>query len=67
MVKHEHTGKEHEMHVRLVAKVTWGTKYEDGRESKSKEPEEWDHEDINLSGIKNEDIMVDDVIVFTYM
>jgi hypothetical protein len=41
LIKHERSGKESEVHVKRLARVTWGKKYEEGKEYKGKEPEEW--------------------------
>ena len=66
LVEHTESGKQHEVHVKRIARVTWGEEYDKKKNYKGKEPEEWVHADKNISGIKNEDIKIDDIIIFAY-
>ena len=66
LVKEITTGKEQEIHVKRVAKTTWGPKYKPDEKYTGTDPDNWVYRDKNLSGIKNEEIMTDDVILFAY-
>ena len=66
VVRCEATGKEQIVHVKRVAKTTWGPKYKKDEKYKGVDPDKWIYKDRNICGIRNEDIMVDDVVVFAY-
>ena len=60
------TGKEQVVHVKRVAKTSWGPKYKQDEKHKGVDPDEWQYEEENICGIKTEDIILDDVVVFAY-
>ena len=66
IVRCEATGKEQTVHVKRVAKTTWGPKYKKDEKYVGINPDKWMYKDRNICGIRNEDIMVDDVVVFAY-
>jgi hypothetical protein len=66
LIREIKTGKEQQVHVKRVARVSWGPEYEKDKEYKGREPEEWNNDEKNISGIKEQDILIDDLIIFAY-